>query len=117
VAATQRLICKSDEITEGGLGFRFELAEAGTMRPAFAVRHQGRVYGYLNRCAHVPVELDWQPGRFFDASGAFLICATHGAIYEPDTGRCVGGPCAGAYLVALEVFEQEGSIWLRQQGA
>ncbi len=114
MAENQRLICASSELVEGGDGFRFEVAEAGTMAPAFVVRHGGVVHGYLNRCAHVPVELDWQPGKFFDADSRYLICATHGAIYEPNTGRCVGGPCAGQRLVALDVFEQDGQVWLRQ---
>ena len=48
---------------------------------AFAVRFRGRVRAFLNRCGHLPVELDWEEGRFFDASGLYLICATHGALY------------------------------------
>ena len=31
---------------------------------AFALRFDGRVVAYLNRCAHVPTEMDWQPGQF-----------------------------------------------------
>lgn len=114
MAATQRLICNSADLAEGGDGHRFEVAEAGKIAAAFVVRHGGAVHGYLNRCAHVPVELDWQPGKFFDAERRYLICATHGAIYEPDTGRCVGGPCTGQRLTALDVFEQDGQVWLRQ---
>ena len=49
----------------------------------------------LNRCGHIPVELDWQPGEFFDHSGLYLICATHGALYAPETGHCLGGRCNG----------------------
>ena len=113
MAATKRLICDAAEVEEGGLGFRFEAPEAGKMTPAFVVRFEGTVRGYINRCAHVPVELDWQPGRFFDDEGLVLICATHGATYEPDTGRCIGGPCAGQRLIALDVFEQDEKVWLR----
>ncbi len=65
----------------------------------FFVRYDGnRPFGYLNQCAHVPMELDWSEGKFFESSGLYLMCATHGAIYEPDTGKCVGGPCRGARL-------------------
>jgi nitrite reductase/ring-hydroxylating ferredoxin subunit len=114
VAKTPRLICKSEQLREGGEGILFEVADAGTMLPAFVVRYEGGVHGYLNRCAHVPVELDWQPGKFFDGAARYLICATHGATYEPDTGRCIAGPCAGQRLVALDVFEQDGNVWLRE---
>ena len=61
----------------------------------------------LNRCAHVPMELDWAEGQFFESSGLYLMCATHGAIYAPDTGKCVGGPCRGGRLRALQVDERD----------
>jgi nitrite reductase/ring-hydroxylating ferredoxin subunit len=32
-----------------------------------------------------------------------LICATHGAVYRPDDGVCVAGPCVGASLTLLPV--------------
>ena len=61
--------------------------------------------------AHVPMEMDWQEGQFFESSGLYLMCATHGAIYEPDTGRCVGGPCRGAHLSKLDITERDGAVW------
>jgi nitrite reductase/ring-hydroxylating ferredoxin subunit len=73
----------------------------------FFVRYEGRAHGYLNRCAHVPMELDWAEGQFFESSGLYLMCATHGAIYAPDTGKCVGGPCRGGRLRALQVDERD----------
>lgn len=75
--------------------------------PAFVIRYEGRVHAYLNVCAHQELELDWLAGEFFDAEGKLLVCAAHGAVYEPDTGRCVGGPCAGRGLVRLPVRERE----------
>jgi len=92
---------------------RFELNASGADPvPAFVVRYRGRVHGYLNRCGHMPVELDWQHGRFFDGAGLYLICATHGALYDPADGQCVGGRCNGRGLVALEVSEHGGSVYL-----
>ncbi|HWS11212.1 MAG TPA: Rieske 2Fe-2S domain-containing protein [Rhodocyclaceae bacterium] len=112
----KRLICRSGDLVDGGAGVRFEQRWQGELVPAFAIRHRGRVRAYLNRCAHVGVELDWMPGRFFDESGAFLICATHGALYRPDDGSCAGGPCRGANLVPLPVVEEEGEIFVTLQG-
>ncbi len=91
---------------------RFDLPEWGERASGFAVRYNGAVYGYLNRCAHVPVELDWQEGDFFDISCQYLLCATHGAHYAPDSGRCLMGPCAGASLQALPVVERDGKVYL-----
>jgi nitrite reductase/ring-hydroxylating ferredoxin subunit len=108
-------ICASDSLVDGGDGVRFDLpaATAGDPpRPAFVIRSDGMARAWLNRCAHVPIELDWMPGKFFDSEGLYLTCATHGAIYEPATGRCVGGPCRGKGLEAVPVREQRGAVWV-----
>jgi nitrite reductase/ring-hydroxylating ferredoxin subunit len=78
---------------DGGLAVPFDLRYGGQTCRAFAVRFQGVAQAYLNRCSHVAMEMDWQPDRFFDASGQWLVCASHGATYRPDTGECAGGPC------------------------
>lgn len=112
----QRLICASDELVEGGRGIRFSVDRHGVSEPAFVVRFRGRVYAYLNRCAHVPIEMDWQQGEFFDFSGLYLICATHGALYAPESGRCLGGRCEGRALVGVSVIEEGGGIFLIEEG-
>ncbi len=107
-----RLLCGGSELPDGGDGVRFEVRHKGETVPAFAIRHGGRVYAYINRCAHISMELDWNPGKFFDAEGEYLICSTHGALYAPDSGACRGGPCRGAGLTQLAVFEAEGKVYL-----
>lgn len=85
MAQRERLICTSSELTDGGKGIRFTVDyhhELGVV-PAFVIRYRGDIYAYLNRCAHVGVELDWMEGEFFDDSGLYLICSTHGATYAP----------------------------------
>ena len=115
MAGGERLVvCPSAALAEGGDGVRFEVRRGGAPDPAFAIRYAGRVHAYLNRCAHVGVELDWQPGRFFDADGMVLICSTHGALYDPATGGCLGGPCRGAGLVPVPVDEVDGEVVLRE---
>lgn len=106
------LICASSDLEEGGKGVRFRVLWHGVDTPAFAVRHQGVAHAYLNQCGHVPVELDWQEGEFFDMSGLYLICATHGAQYSPKTGNCLTGRCSGKGLTSLPVEETNGQICL-----
>jgi nitrite reductase/ring-hydroxylating ferredoxin subunit len=113
---TQRRIFASGELTEGGPGLRFTVTHRGIDEAAFAVRFHGQVHAYLNRCGHVPVELDWQEGEFFDSSGLYLICATHGALYAPDSGRCLGGRCNGKGLVKVSVTEHDGWVVLIEEG-
>ena len=111
-----RLICAGAELAERGNGVRFEVEWEGETVPAFAIRHGSRAYAYLNRCAHIGVELDWTRGKFFDADGEYLICSTHGAVYAPESGACRGGPCRGAKLVGLNVFEADGNVYLQMKG-
>ncbi|MBI5908703.1 MAG: Rieske 2Fe-2S domain-containing protein [Betaproteobacteria bacterium] len=112
--ASACLICAGGELLEGGDGVRFEIELDGEAAPAFAIRYGGRVYGYLNRCAHIAMELDWKLGKFFDADAEYLICSTHGALYAPESGACRGGPCRGAALVGLNMFEAEGKIYMKR---
>ena len=111
-ACAGRFVCRSDELQERGLGFGFEVPWLGAVAAAFAIRYHGRVYAYLNQCAHAPVRMDWRPGEFFDHSRLYLVCATHGALYAPESGRCLGGRCNGRSLHRLGVVERDGSIYL-----
>ncbi len=107
--ATQHPLCSSVRLTEGGRAVPFDVIYAGQTCRAFAVRFGGRAHAYLNRCTHVAMELDWQPNQVFDDSGQWLLCATHGAAYAPDTGACAGGPCKGG-LVKIECSEADGQV-------
>jgi nitrite reductase/ring-hydroxylating ferredoxin subunit len=113
MAGRPRLICASGELAEGGKGMRFSLGQGAAERSAFAVRFRDRVYAYVNECAHAGLELDWLPGEFFDGSGLYLICSAHGALYEPGSGRCLGGPCRGGGLVPLAVEERDGQVLVK----
>lgn len=118
MAAAEPLIavCESERLVDGGAGVRFEVAAQGTAVGAFVIRHRGEVYGYLNRCAHVAMELDWIEGQFFDLDGQTLLCSTHGAAYDPAGGRCIGGPCAGhGGLRRLQIVEADGRIYWRPE--
>lgn len=109
-ADTRIALCRSDQLQERGLAVPFDVVYAGQTCRAFAVRFRTSVYAYLNRCTHVAMELDWQPNRVFDATGQWLLCASHGAAYTPDTGTCAGGPCRGG-LVAVALSEAGGLVY------
>ncbi|MGO4606331.1 Rieske (2Fe-2S) protein [Variovorax sp. 2RAF20] len=102
-------LCNASDLVEGGLAVPFDVVYGGETCRAFAVRFEGRPHAFLNRCSHVAMELDFQPDRFFDDTGQWLLCATHGAVYKPDTGECMGGPCRGG-LVKIALSEQDGVV-------
>ena len=104
-------VCAADAVVDGGPGQRFPVTAGGEDRTGFVIRYKGRIHAYLNRCAHVPIELDWREGEFFESSRTYLMCSTHGAVYLPESGQCAGGPCRGGRLRPISVQERNGSIY------
>ena len=103
-------LCASTDLQERGRGVSFDVVFSGQNSRGFAIRYNGVAYGYLNRCAHIPMEMDHEADRFLDDSGEWLLCSTHGAVYEPHTGLCVGGPCRGGRLVPIALSESDGMV-------
>lgn len=104
-------ICQSADLIEGGKGIRFPVMAGLESTTGFTVRYNNVAHAYLNRCAHVPIELDWTEGEFFESSGLYLMCATHGALYSPESGQCLGGPCRGGRLRIISVIEKDGQVF------
>ena len=106
-----QLLCDSDALQESGDAVTFDVLEWGQTAPAFALRYDKVPVAYLNRCAHVPAEMDWQPGKFLDKDKRFIVCSIHGALYDPPNGQCVSGPCRGARLQAIRLVENAGQVY------
>ena len=107
-------LCNSRDLKDGGAACPFDVVYNGQTCRAFAVRFRGVAYAYLNRCTHVAMEMDWKPNHFFDLTGQYLVCASHGALFRPDTGQCAAGPGRGP-LVRIELQENDGVIFWRSQ--
>jgi len=101
-------LCPAASLAERGRALVFDVLLWGQPARAFVLRHDGVLRGYINRCVHVPVEMDWRPGDFLDLDKRHIVCSIHGATYAPADGRCVGGPCGRGKLMALQVDEQDG---------
>ena len=101
------IVFNSEELQNEAKGLRFDLPALGEFATGFVVRFHGKPYAYVNQCAHVPVELDWNQGDFFTVQKDYLICATHGAHYQPDTGFCVNVGMAGIEIVTIV----EATVW------
>jgi len=106
----QQPLCASDALVERGTALVFDVTLWGQPARAFAMRFDGRAVAYMNRCAHVPTELDWQPGEFLDHDKRWIVCSLHGATYEPSDGHCIAGPCRGERLMALDLVERDGQV-------
>ena len=103
-------IARASELPPGATK-RFLLACDGREVPGFVLNHGGAFHAWVNRCRHVPMELDWVENQFFTADGQYVQCATHGAYYLPDTGECIAGPPCGKSLVRVPL-RVEGDLIL-----
>ena len=100
-------LCHVDEINEGeskGVLWRDQ--------PLIAVKHQGQLHLYINRCPHRGIPLEWQPDQFLDFERQFIQCSTHGALFRIDTGDCIQGPCLGQALQPVPFIIAQGIIWI-----
>lgn len=91
-----------DEIPPGHSA-KFHILWRDRLVEGFVINFGGRYHAYVNYCAHAGTPLDWWPNEFFSPDRRFLTCRTHGSLYEPDTGKCAGGPCAGRALVPIQI--------------
>jgi len=96
-----------------GRAARFRLRCDGGPLDGFIVNHSGRHYAYVNRCPHAGTPLDLWPNEFLTEDGRLLVCMTHGAVFEPETGVCVEGPCPGARLQSLSAERDGESVVVR----
>lgn len=105
-------VARLSDIDEPG-GLEFKIGDGEWPFRGFVVRWQGGVYAYMNACAHAGHPLNIDPDKFFSVDQTLLLCTSHGAVFEPDTGICVGGPCAGASLKALECRVENEQVFVR----
>ncbi|MCS1409355.1 MAG: hypothetical protein M2R45_02535 [Verrucomicrobia subdivision 3 bacterium] len=108
-------ISKTAAVQEGQ-AVLFRIVRARRYVHGFLIRYQGEIFAYENKCRHLPLSLDYDDGRFFDEARRHLVCQTHGAIYEPDSGLCLRGPCQGARLFPIEFEELKGEIYVESEG-
>lgn len=104
-------LCRADTIAEGK-GRSFRLGTGANQLAAFLIRSGGVLRGYINSCPHVGTPLDWLPDRFFDRNGEHLLCGTHGALFRPEDGLCVRGPCIGKRLAPAPISIEDGVVVL-----
>jgi nitrite reductase/ring-hydroxylating ferredoxin subunit len=107
-------ICGLSELARGqSLKFLLPIREAE--EECFLINYRGVFHAYINRCRHVPIAMDWVDNQFFAEEGRYLMCQTHNAYYEPDTGECIAGPQAacGKYLLRIPIEIEGDTVYAR----
>ena len=107
-SAVAYAICSMSDIpSRKARGFHLAvIGEDGVEKPwpIVIVRWGKQVFGYMNRCPHDGVNLDWERNQFLDPNnGIRLMCGKHGGMFEIGTGICVEGPCKGQSLTPVKL--------------
>jgi len=104
------MLCHIDDIEEeAAKGFHIS-AE----RQVFAIKKEGQISLFENRCPHLGIPLEMLPDQFLDSEKCYIQCSTHGALFEIDSGLCVAGPCHGASLTHVPFVISDGEIHLKK---
>ena len=108
----QRILLARVEELPPGQTKRFTFNRNGQPTDAFVANFRGEVVAFVNRCVHLPITLDLDDNDFFTGDGNLFVCKTHGSVYEPRAGKCVGGPGQGKSLERLPLVVDDGVIYL-----
>src|SRR5512145_1402903 len=111
----RKFVARVGELAHGA-SKKFKIRRGEFDIEALLVNYQGNFFAYLNRCPHVGISMDWVDNQFFTVDRRYLMCANHGAVFEPPTGECVWGPCVGASLQKLALEIEGEKIFARFSG-
>jgi nitrite reductase/ring-hydroxylating ferredoxin subunit len=106
----RKLVARVGELTHGQ-SKKFTLRRGERDFEAMLLNYRGNLYAYVNRCPHVGITLDWVDNQFFTVDNRYVMCANHGAVFEPPTGECIWGPCVGASLESLALDIQGEKVF------
>jgi len=105
-------VARLDELEDPGC-CAFENGDGDWPFRGVVVRWQGEVHAYANICPHQGHPLNIEADGFFSPDRTQLMCVSHGALFEPATGLCTFGPCAGAQMQRLECRVEKGAVWVQ----
>jgi nitrite reductase/ring-hydroxylating ferredoxin subunit len=113
-AAPRFLVARADEIAPGE-SRKFLLPIGGVDEECFVINFGGEFHAYVNRCRHIPIPMDWVDNHFFAEGSRYLMCQTHGALYQPTTGECLAGPvgACGKFLFRVPLEVEQGLLYAR----
>ena len=112
--SARHVLCNLEEIPDGSAK-SFVLEMDGTKREVLVVRKSDKVFGYFNWCPHRGTPLDWLKDNFLDREGRLNVCATHGAYFQIENGKCIAGPCTGDSLRPYPVEVRGGVVRSAQE--
>ena len=107
----EKVVCRLSDLDQHG-SRAFTIGTGDWPLRGFVVRTGETVQGYVNHCPHAGHPLNLRPHQFLTHDGALILCSSHGALFEKQTGYCVAGPCAGKQLRPVPLKVESGFVML-----
>jgi nitrite reductase/ring-hydroxylating ferredoxin subunit len=104
--------CNIDEIMENEC-VDVKITENKKQESVFAVKKNGGYFVYLNSCPHIGTPLNLIPNKFLSHNKNHIICSTHGALFEIETGFCIAGPCINKSLVKIPATIKDNALFIK----
>jgi nitrite reductase/ring-hydroxylating ferredoxin subunit len=107
----ERVICRLSDLADPG-SRGFTVGRGDWPLRGFVVRTDENVWGFVNRCPHAGHPLNLQPHRFLTPGRELILCSSHGALFDRQTGFCIAGPCSGHSLTSVPLKVVSGYVML-----
>jgi len=103
----RHLIPNAQRLSEGkALHFKVNQSEF------VIIKQQGELRAYENRCPHQKRALNCHTEEIFDDDGDYIKCHHHGALFSPNDGQCIAGPCQGKTLKKATLGVEKGNFYI-----
>ncbi len=109
----ERVICRLSDIGDPG-SRGFTIGTGDWPLRGFVVRMGEQAWAYVNRCPHVGHPLNIVPHKFLTPGRELILCSSHGALFDRQTGFCIAGPCAGQSLESVPIEVTAGFVLLAE---
>lgn len=107
-------LCKVSELKKTNAK-EVKLSSVNGEESVVIVLFENQVYAFYNSCPHTGVPLNMFGDVFFDRSGNYLLCTSHGAHFHPDDGYCTRGPCRGKSLRRFPIKVADNNIVVAEE--
>ena len=109
----ERVVCRLTDLDQQARGPSPSARATGRYGVSW-LRSGRHVQGYVNYCPHAGHPLNLRPHQFLTHDGSLILCSSHGALFEKQTGYCVAGPCAGKTLRPVPLKVESGFVMLAE---
>lgn len=98
-----KALCADSDIAEGDARGFGPVPAFG--RKVIVLRRAGKLHGWLDACPHYEggTPMAWKNDAYFNGERSHIACHSHGALFDPETGECILGPCLGQRLTRIEL--------------